>query len=250
MAHALLSLENLEKSYEGGFKLGPLTIAMASGETIAFLGKNGAGKTTLFELITGNLDASSGTVTLSGKRVTPETPDLKRRLGYLPQDQTLPRWVTGHELLTYAAKLYDLPQAREAVLKAEEYWDCAAYRSKPLAALSYGMLKRVGLALATLHAPDCLILDEPFSGLDVFHVRALDQAIAARAAAGQLTILSTHVAPFTAGLCDRVFIIDQGQAVALSAWQGTDYMQRIQLIESAFFGAQAVIPSGRKDVTS
>lgn len=242
MTTALLTTSALEKSYEDRYKLGPVELALAAGETVAFLGKNGAGKTTLFELLTGNLDATAGTVTLRGQKLTPETPDIKRQIGYLPQNHALPRWVTGHEILSYAARLYELEDPAAKVAEAEAYWDCASYRAKPLAALSYGMLKRVALALATLHEPPCLILDEPFSGLDLFHIKALDAAIQARSKAGLLTILSTHVAPYTAGLCDHVFIIDEGKVRTLSGWQGTDFLQRIAMIETAFFGAEAKRP--------
>jgi ABC-type multidrug transport system ATPase subunit len=232
----LLLAEKLGKTYEESFTLGPVDLALPAGATVAFLGKNGSGKSTLFELLTGNLDATAGSVRLGGKPLRPDTPELKRQLGYLPQNHGLPRWVTGREILSYAARLYELPRPSERVAEAEAYWDCASYANAPLATLSYGMGKRVALALATLHDPVCLILDEPFSGLDLFHIKALDAKIAARAAAGRLTILSTHVAPYTAGLCDRVYIIEAGQVRTLDGWQGTDYLQRIDMIERAFFG--------------
>jgi ABC-type multidrug transport system ATPase subunit len=235
-AQPLLLAEKLEKTYEEGFKLGPVDLALPAGATVAFLGKNGSGKSTLFELLTGNLDPTAGGVRLDGKALRPDTPELKRLLGYLPQNHALPRWVTGREILTYAARLYELPSPARRVADAEAYWDCASYAKAPLATLSYGMGKRVALALATLHDPPCLILDEPFSGLDLFHIKALDAKIAARAAAGRLTILSTHVAPYTAGLCDQVCIIEAGRVRTLEGWQGTDYLQRIAMIERAFFG--------------
>jgi ABC-type multidrug transport system ATPase subunit len=148
----------------------------------------------------------------------------------------LPRWVTGREILAYAARLYQLSEPNKRVADAEAYWDCASFAHAPLATLSYGMSKRVTIALATLHDPECLILDEPFSGLDLFHIKALDAKIAARAKAGKLTILSTHVAPYTAGLCDQVYIIEAGATRALPGWHDTGYLDRINLLEAAFFG--------------
>ena len=92
---SLLKLTNLTKNFEETFTLGPVSLTLDAGQTIAFLGRNGAGKSTLFNLITGNLDASDGEVTLVGKRLTPDTPLLKRQIGYLPQKHVLPKWVTG-----------------------------------------------------------------------------------------------------------------------------------------------------------
>lgn len=234
----MLRTEKLAKTYGEGFKLGPLDLEVKAGETLALLGKNGAGKTTLFQIVTGNLDASAGEVRLGGKKLTPDTPAVKRDVGYLPQNPVLPRWVTGREVLMYAAKLYGLPEAKRHVEARERYWDCAEYRDRPLAALSYGMSKRLGLALATLRDPPLVVLDEPFSGLDLFHIKALDDAIASRAAAGLATIVSTHDAANAAKLCHRALIVEAGAVRALSGWETAGFMERIALIERAFFGKE------------
>ena len=230
-----LAAIELGKAYGESFKLGPVGFALAPGATVAFLGKNGAGKSTLFQLLTGNLDATGGEVLLDGQRLTPDTPELKRCIGYLPQHATLPRWVTGHEILAYAASLYGLADPAPKVEAAEAYWDCASYRHKPLMTLSYGMQKRVALALATMHDPACLILDEPHSGLDLFHIKALDNEIARRARAGHTTIMSTHVAAFAARLCDEVYLVERGEVRSLIDFAKHDFLGRIDAIETAFF---------------
>ncbi len=233
---AFLWTKNLQKSY-GNFTVGPLDVGFFGGVTVALLGKNGAGKTTLFEMLSGHLDCSQGQIFLEGHRVTPEATGLRRRLGYLPQHPRLPLWVTSHDLLQYAAALYQLPDRQDIVAAAERYWDCLSYSHKPLGALSYGMQKRVGLALATLHDPTVLILDEPHSGLDIFHSRALDDAIKNRAKKGQISIISTHVAAFAAGVCDRVIALEAGLIEELPLWGQADFLRRIQLIEQRFFPA-------------
>jgi ABC-type multidrug transport system ATPase subunit len=206
---------------------------------VALHGKNGAGKTTLLQILTGNLDATKGEVRLQGKKLTPDTPELKRLVGYLPQNPVLPRWATGHEILKYAAGLFGLPDGAARVAKAEDYWDCASYRSKPLATLSHGMQKRVALALATLADPPCLVLDEPYSGLDVYHIKALDDEMRRRRQQGQLTLLSTHVAPYTARHCQRVFVLDAGKLAPVEGWEALGFVERIERIESFFFGEGA-----------
>jgi ABC-type multidrug transport system ATPase subunit len=234
-----LAATELSKTFGGAFHLGPATFSVEAGETIAVLGRNGAGKSTLFQLLTGNLDASGGQVRLGGKRLTPDTPELKRRLGYLPQNPVLPRWATGGELLRYAAALHGLEGGAARAKAAEDYWDCGSYRNKPLQTLSYGMLKRVALALATLHDPDCLILDEPFSGLDLFHIKTLEGEIARRTQAGRATLMSTHVAAFCAALCSRVLLVKDGAVTQLQGWERQDSTARVAAIETAFFGQGA-----------
>lgn len=236
MAETLLSTHNLCKVWSDSFRLGPINLDLKGGENVALHGKNGAGKSTLLALLTGNLDASQGEVRIQGQRLSPDTPVIKRQIGYLPQNPTLPRWASAREILTYAASLYDLPQAGEIVEAAQNYWDCASYQHKPLATLSYGMQKRVALALATLANPPILLLDEPYSGLDVYHIRALDDAMNLRRQSGQLTLLSTHIAPYTAKHCQRVYVIDQGQLCGIEDWQNLDFLQRIERIERYFFG--------------
>lgn len=231
----LLESHALEKIFPPRFHLHPFSTSFYPGETVAILGKNGAGKSTLFQLLTANLEATHGSVSVQGKRFTPEAVDLKRQFGYLPQDMPLPKWVSGREILTYAHKLYGVGRDLPALETIMAFWDCSEFAHVPLASCSYGMQKRIALALATMHDPLCLILDEPFSGLDIFHIRALEETIAVRSQHGQLTILSTHVIPYVARLCDRVFIITQGQVREIEGWRGLDAMAKISFVEKQFF---------------
>lgn len=230
-----LRLEELSKQFsQSGFHLGPLSLALRPGTRLALFGKNGAGKTTLFQLITGHMASDSGTIEVFGQRMSPSSFELKKRIGYLPQHLELPRWVSAYDLITYAMKLYefdDLESRRRQIL---ELWDASSYANKPLGACSYGMQKRVGLALATLHSPELLILDEPFSGLDLFHIRTLEDLIGARTAE-QLTIVSTHVASHVARLCDRAIVISQGRLEEIEAWNSAAFMERLELMEEQFF---------------
>lgn len=231
----LLEIKNLTKSFGESWTLGPVNISLERGEVCALLGKNGAGKSTLFQITTGNMDAGSGEIRLNGEKLTPDTFRLKQKIGYLPQNPVLPRWASGEEILLYAAGLYEIPARKTFVDELMNYWDCAFYRKKPLAALSHGMQKRVGLALSSMHDPELLILDEPYSGLDLFHIRALDDLIERRRKSGKTTLMSTHIAPYTAKLCDRVFIIEAGQLSQLPEWENQTFTARIDAIEARFF---------------
>jgi ABC-2 type transport system ATP-binding protein len=231
----MLTLRNCKKVFAHGFTLTTGSFELLAGETVGFLGANGSGKTTLFELLTGNSDATSGEILLGSERLLPDKPLLKRQIGYLPQTMHLPKWVTPREILFYAASLYQLPNARECVQAAIEYWDCVSYSRKPLVTCSFGMQKRVGLALATLHTPQCLVLDEPFSGLDLFHIRALENAIEERQKRGMTTLLSTHILPYVVSACQRVLILTEGRVWEIDDWKASSAEQKMARIEAHFF---------------
>ena len=116
-----------------------------------------------------------------------------------------------------------------------DYWDCGEYQRRPLVACSHGMQKRVGLAVASHHDPSLLILDEPFSGLDIFHIKALESLVLNRKKIGRMTILSTHIIPYAAKLCDRAYLMERGNLLPVSKWHQADLPTRISLIESYYF---------------
>lgn len=242
MTQDILKIEGLELEYPTSrFKLGPLSLAIKPKQVIGILGQNGAGKSTLFQMLTGNIRPDSGEVRIKDQLMRPDRPEVKRLVGYLPQALELPKWVNGQELLSYAIKLYQLDRADERRSEALSYWDSTHFAHKPLAACSHGMQKRIGLALATIHEPDLLILDEPFSGLDLYHIRSLQEMIRYRRERGQVTILSTHIAPYAAELCDEVTLIKSGQFHHLGRWGETELLPRIQMIENFFFPSKKVM---------
>ncbi|MCB9228718.1 MAG: ABC transporter ATP-binding protein [Deltaproteobacteria bacterium] len=230
----VLEARGLTKSWSSGFASGPSDLVLRAGETLGILGLNGAGKSTLFQMLSGNLDADSGELLLNGSRLHPEAFQLKRKIGYLPQNMLLPRWATGQELLTYAVSLYQLEDPLRELQLLMEYWDCYSYRDKPLETCSHGMQKRIALALSCIHTPDLLILDEPFSGLDLCHMASLKHKILQRQKAGLATILSTHIAPYVASLCSDIRIIRSGCLSHPGGWADMKEADRVCLIEEAF----------------
>ncbi|MBI2603649.1 MAG: ABC transporter ATP-binding protein [Deltaproteobacteria bacterium] len=231
----LIEAEYLKKSFPPNFVFAGRDISIGYGETVAFLGANGSGKSTLFELLTGNMDASEGEVFFRGERLLPERFLLKRQIGYLPQIMHLPKWVTACEILSYASSLYGLSDRKQRVKESLAFWDCEEFQKRPLAVCSFGMQKRVGLALATLHDPICLVLDEPFSGLDLYHIHTLEQAIQRRHAEGKSTLLSTHILSFVVKLCRKVFLLDEGLLSPLIGWDSLSSEEKEKRIERHFF---------------
>lgn len=231
----ILNVDNLGKRYAGGFELAPTSFSYAAGSTNAVLGANGAGKSTLFQLLSAHSFPTSGSITFMGKLLRPEQVQLKHHLGYLPQNLQLPPWITGLELLRYAAGLYRLPDAPQRIAATLNHWNCEEFARLPLAACSHGMQKRLALGLALIHQPVMLILDEPFAGLDLIHAKILEEEISQRQRAGLLTILSTHVIPYAVTLCQTAAILQGGKLIMIDHWQEGNEQQKTAAIEGFFF---------------
>jgi len=229
----MLKVKNLTKQYPSGFKLGPLSLELKPGSTVAVFGQNGAGKSTLFSILTGNADRSAGDAYWNNQKISPEAVGLKKRMGYLPQESDLPQWVTPLEIIRWNAALHDLSKA--AVDEALTTWDAEGWSQRPLKACSHGMQKRIGLALATMHNPDLLILDEAFNALDILHARTLELLIRRRSHQGLTTLISTHTPLLAASLCDRAWILSRGSLEEVTDWPTQPLEQRVHTIEQRFF---------------
>lgn len=221
----------VEKSFPDGasaFKLGPIDLELQGGTSLAVVGPNGSGKSTLFQILTGNLHATAGKVMLSGHLIS----ESRKSIGYLPQHNLLPLWATPDELCRYSAGI--LASGTGAANNALTYWDCLEFSHRPIGMLSSGMRKRVGLAIATLHNPRLLVLDEPFEALDLGHIAALRQEIQRRSAAGDITIFATHIASFAAELGTAGYFVHNGTGT-LIPWPESK-SAREEFLEQKFAG--------------
>jgi len=198
------------KDYDGVRALEGVSFTVEPGEVFALLGPNGAGKTTLLRLLTSILSSDLGTVRLFGQA------DLRKqlgRIGYMPEERGLYRQLTPLETVAYFARLKGLSrtQARQGALEALTIVGMQAHARRRLDELSKGMAQRVQFAAALGHAPDLLILDEPFSGLDPVSARDLQAVVLEQARAGRTVLLSTHNMEHAERLCDRLMMLHHGR---------------------------------------
>lgn len=236
--HQTIDAKNLTKKWATGFQLGPITFTANPGETVAVFGRNGAGKSTLFQLLSGSLDRSDGDLKIFGAKMSPDAVDIRRRIGYLPQESLLPNWTTPAEILHYSARLLDLASPERKVEDQLRQWDAIAWKDRPLCKASHGMQRRIGLAVSMIHDPDLLILDEPFNALDIINARHLEMAIKNRSERGKTTLVSIHSPLIAAALCPRAVILESGKLEELVTWTNHSLTDRVALLDQCFFGAR------------
>ena len=216
----MISVENLTKRYATKTAIEAMSFRVEKGEILGFLGPNGAGKTTTMRIITGYMPSTDGTVKVDGFDVADQPLEVRRRIGYLPENPPLYTEMTVNSYLQFVAKLKGLTGARvqEDVNRAMDRVNITDVQDRIIAKLSKGYKQRVGIAQALLGDPPVLILDEPTIGLDPKQIQEVRELI--KSLAGTHTVvLSTHILPEVEQTCHRVIIIDHGKIVAVDTPQ-------------------------------
>ncbi|HPH97701.1 MAG TPA: ABC transporter ATP-binding protein [Anaerolineaceae bacterium] len=216
MSQIVLQTESLSKQYGSLKAVNHLSLEIFEGEVFGFLGPNGAGKTTSINMICGLLKPDSGQVLIQGKPITNGASDVRRRVGVCPQNIVLWERLTCLEQLIFIGQMYDLPE-KTARARGEQLLkdlDLEEKRSSQARTLSGGMQRRLNLAMALVHDPDIVVLDEPEAGLDPqsrVKVRSYIQSLAHK----KTVILTTHNMDEAERVADRIAIIDHGELLVL-----------------------------------
>lgn len=184
------------------------------GEIFGFLGPNGAGKSTSIKMLLGLVKPTGGRATVLGAPVGDV--DVRRRIGFLPEDFRFYDWLTAAELLQFHGRLCGMPAARlrARVPEVLELVGLAPHRDRRLRGFSKGMLQRIGLAQALVHEPEVIFLDEPTSGLDPMGRRMVRDILRAQRDRGATVFLNSHLLGEIEITCDRVVFIKDGEVVA------------------------------------
>ena len=216
----MITVENLSKRYAAKTAIEGMSFQVEKGEVLGFLGPNGAGKTTTMRIITGYMPASDGTVRVDGFDVFDKPLEVRRRIGYLPENPPLYLEMTVMGYLRFVAKIKGVPKDKihQEVARVMERASISDVKERIIAKLSKGYKQRVGIAQALLNDPPVLILDEPTIGLDPKQIHEVRELV--KDLAGQHTVvLSTHILPEVEQTCHRVIIIDRGKIVAVDTPQ-------------------------------
>ncbi len=210
-----IHVEHVTKSFGGQKAVADVSFHGRKGEVLGFLGPNGAGKTTTMRMICGLAGPDSGRVLLGGQPMTADATGLRRAIGYLPETNPLYPEMATPDLLRFGARLQGVPakEVEQRVREAVQACGLEAEKHKRTGELSRGYRQRAGLAMAMVHRPKVLVLDEPTTGLDpnqVQDIRALIKETGKRST----VIFSTHILSEAEAVCDRILIIHKGRIVA------------------------------------
>jgi ABC-2 type transport system ATP-binding protein len=211
----MITVSDLTKRYARHTAVDNISFNVEKGQIVGFLGPNGAGKTTTMRILTCFLPPTSGTAHVAGFDVLEQPLEVKKRIGYLPENPPLYPEMSTTEYLSFVGSLKGLSGAelRQRIDYVAERCAIADVKDKLLGKLSKGYRQRVGLAQAIIHNPDVLILDEPTAGLDPKQINETRDLI--KSLAGDHTIvLSTHILPEVEQICQQVIIINKGKVVA------------------------------------
>ncbi|MBU6374895.1 MAG: ATP-binding cassette domain-containing protein [Bdellovibrionales bacterium] len=211
----MIQVTNLTKRYGPRTAIDDLNFEISKGEIVGFLGPNGAGKSTTMKILTGMTSASEGSAQVAGFDVFDSPIEVKRNIGYLPENPPVYTEMTVEDYLRFAARLHGVPknQIKTCVSSAIEKTNIGDVRKRLIGNLSKGYRQRVGIAQAIAHNPKVLILDEPTVGLDpkqIIEIRKLIKSLGG----DHTIILSTHILPEVTATCERVIVINKGKIAA------------------------------------
>ncbi len=211
----VIEVSNLTKRYAGHTAVRGLTFSVGRGEIVGFLGPNGAGKSTTMRILSCFMPATSGTVRVAGFDVFTCADEVRRRIGYMPENNPLHLDMRVREYLKFRARLKGLSrrQSRERVDTVMDQTGLKEVNRKVIGHLSKGYRQRVGLADALVHEPELIILDEPTIGLDPHQIRSVRQLIK-DLSRNHTVLISTHILSEVEMTCNRVLILSQGKILA------------------------------------
>ncbi|PYK31188.1 MAG: ABC transporter, partial [Verrucomicrobia bacterium] len=221
----MIQVDNLTKRYIGHMAVDAISFQVERGEIVGLLGPNGAGKTTIMRVLACYMPATSGTARVAGYDVFTESDEVRRRIGYMPENNPLHRDMRVREYLKFRARLKGLNRvrSRERVDMVMEQCGLTDVSRKLIGYLSKGYQQRVGIADALVHQPELIILDEPTIGLDPHQIRAVRQMIK-DLASKHTVLISTHILHEVEMTCSRVLILHEGRILAADT---TDNLQKM-----------------------
>ncbi len=216
----MIEVQDLTKTYGSVTAVDHVSFTVNKGEILGFLGPNGAGKTTTMRILTGYMPATSGTARIAGFDVFGDSLEVRRHIGYLPENPPVYPDMSVEGYLEFVARIKNVPAEKRAerIADAMHKTNLEDRRHELIKRLSRGYKQRVGIAQALVHDPDVIILDEPTVGLDpkqIIEVRHLIKGLAGN----HTIILSTHILPEVSMTCDRVVIINKGKIAAVDTPQ-------------------------------
>ncbi|GAB2522688.1 ABC transporter ATP-binding protein [Spirosoma aerophilum] len=231
----VIQLQNIVKSYGSTPVLKGIDLTVSSGQIVGYIGPNGAGKSTTIKILIGMLPDFTGEATVLGMDVKTQSLDIKRRIGYVPENAALYDTLTPMEYLQFIGQLYDLDTSHieRKALELLRLFQLSDYANARMTTFSKGMRQKVLLISGLLHNPDVIFLDEPLSGLDANAVVLVKEIMRQLANSGKTIFYSSHIMDVVEKISDRIIIINQGQIIADGTFAELQH-QRPESLEQLF----------------
>jgi ABC-2 type transport system ATP-binding protein len=232
----MLELRHVHKRYLSIPAVEDVSFTARAGEITGYLGANGSGKSTTMKMVTGLIEPSSGEILFEGRPTTEDLMGFRQRMGYVPEEPHLYTHLSGIEYLVMVAQLrnMDAKSAGERIHGLLRLFGLHGDRDVPLSSYSKGMRQKILLSAALMHNPDLILLDEPFSGLDVGSSLILRSLIKELAARGKVVLFSSHELETVERVCSHVVILHRGKVVADDSIERLRVLMAVPTLEEIF----------------
>ena len=230
----MLQIEHLTKTYGEKKAVDDLSLHILPGEIYGFIGHNGAGKTTTLKSVAGILRFDAGEIRIAGTSIRTDPLACKRKLAYIPDNPDLYDYMTGIQYLNFIANIFGVSAAdrQERIREVAERFELTNDLAQPIAAYSHGMKQKLAIISAWLHAPQLVVMDEPFVGLDPKAAHLLKGMMRELCDRGGAIFFSTHVLEVAEKLCDKVAILRAGKLIrsgTMDEVKGDDSLEEVFL---------------------
>lgn len=234
----MIEVKNLIKEFNGVTALDGISLRVNEGEVFAYLGPNGAGKTTTINILATLLKPTTGKATVAGYDVTKDDMEIRRLIGYLPEDLGLYPSLTVYENLNFAAGLYRISKndRKDKIGELLEFFDLGEKKDVLAYTLSKGMKQKVGIARVMINNPEILFLDEPTSGLDPGMAREVLKMILRLKEGGKTILMATHLLARAEQVCDSIALIDKGKILCAGKISDIKTKLKAKTLEDVYFG--------------
>jgi ABC-2 type transport system ATP-binding protein len=232
----MLQLCDVHKRYSGIPAVEAVSFTAKAGEITGYLGANGSGKSTTMKMITGLIEPSSGEILFDGRPIREDLMAFRQRMGYVPEEPHLYTHLSGMEYLAMVAQLRDMESrsASERVKGLLRLFGLHGDRDVSISSYSKGMRQKILLSAALMHNPDLILLDEPFSGLDVGSSLILRSLIKELAARGKVVLFSSHELETVERICSHIVILHRGKIVADDSIERLRVLMSVPTLEEIF----------------
>ena len=220
--NSIIKIDKLTKKYDDFYAVRDLSFEVEKGDVFGFLGHNGAGKTTTINILTTLLKPTKGSIRIAGYNVLNDEMNVKKLIGYVPENVQLYETLSAYENLEFFAKLSGIANPKSIIEKTLKFLNASHFAHKKIHELSKGMRQRIGLAQAILHKPQILFLDEPTSGLDPMGVKELRDIIIKLNKEESMTIfMNTHLLSEVTKTCKTIGVLNHGKLIYKDSLENT-----------------------------